>query len=703
VLSIVLSVWIGIGFAAEKNIPAAAGTASEFGFRVQALPYSSPAAKAGVLVDDIIIALDGREFHGDPASAEQEFRDSITSHAAGDEVTLRVFRDKVIDIKVPVAERPLGIGAVKEFSGSFPKVNRPEEELANRLVDEFKISKDYDDLRHRLAQLSERGDQFRLSRVAYIQHDPFQLRTVGGNTIDQLATAVTRKDPVAMFGLAGAWLDVPHTKAPSPLKTGLTLDKHLDQLVSILQRVREQRDKAFAKLTPEDRKYFEDNCDSVFSAFADSKPLDVRLLEIAADVDFAGLVQSGEMLWAISQDAYLDDLEAAVRKAWEELGKPEDAFINRESPVGKILVGGNGNSWYTDDAAILLDLSGRDFYTNNAGSPRGDRISAAVLIDFAGDDAYEATFPWTQGGAKMGHAVLIDRSGNDEYVGTEWVQGATVLGTALFLDEAGDDTYRADQYAQGVAAWGVAIHLDYDGNDIYESRLLSQGVGMPGGAGWLLNGQGNDRYYSKGKHATGYGDPGIFDSWSQGCGVGFRGLESGGVAILYDGSGNDRYEAGNFSQGGGYYFGIGLLRDGGRENDTYVGSRYNQAFAAHQAIGYFEEQGGNDFYTTRHAVAQGISWDEAIVAFIDHDGDDIYEGGASFSQGASAHNGFTLFFDLGGRNRFAYKMPQGVAGPNDYHGGKSFSLFVTEGKVRAVNGEHGISAGLNSRELRELR
>ena len=113
--------------------------------------------------------------------------------------------------------------------------------------------------------------------------------------------------------------------------------------------------------------------------------------------------------------------------------------------------------------------------------------------------------------------------------------------------------------------------------------------------------------------------------------------------------------------------------------------------------------GGNDFYTTRHAVAQGVSWDEAIVAFIDHDGDDVYEGGASFSQGASAHNGFALFLDLGGRNRFDYGGQQGNAGPNDYHGGKSLSFFVSEGKASSIHGDDGLSVGLSSRELRELR
>jgi len=692
--SIVLSVWIGIGFTPQAN-----------GVRVNAVPYLSPAAKAGVRVGDIIVGLDGHEFSGDPASIDKEFRDLITNHAAGDEVTLHVLRDEPVEIKVPLEERPEGIGSTKEFSNfdSLPRIARPEEQLANRLIDQFKITSDYKDLRHRLARLSERGDQFRLSRVAYIQREPFQLRTVAGTTMDGIETALNRRDMSAAFGLAATWLDASGIPPFKALKMGLSLNEHLDQLVGLLQQLRRTREEAFAKLSEEDRKYLADNCDKLFDMFADAKDLDPRVLEIAARVDLTKLLESGQALWRLGNDGYLDDLESAVRKAWQAAGRPEGIFINRDSPVGKIVVAGNGNTWHTEDAAILLDLGGKDFYTNNAGASRGEIMPGAVLIDFDGDDAYEATFAWTQGAARMGHGVLIDRRGNDQYIGTQWAQGAAVLGTALFLDEAGNDTYRADQYAQAVASWGIAIHADYEGDDVYESRLLSQGVALPGGAGWLLDGRGNDRYYAKGKHATEYGDAGIFDSWSQGCGIGLRGYESGGIAILYDGAGIDRYEAGNFSQGGGYYFGIGLFRDGGRENDTYIGSRYNQGFAAHEAIGYFEEVGGNDFYTTRQAVAQGASWDESIVAFIDRDGDDVYEGGASFSQGASAHNGFALFLDLAGSNRFVYAGQQGNAGPNDYHGGKSLSLFVSEGRENSIRGDYGITAGLSRRELRELR
>ena len=103
--------------------------------------------------------------------------------------------------------------------------------------------------------------------------------------------------------------------------------------------------------------------------------------------------------------------------------------------------------------------------------------------------------------------------------------------------------------------------------------------------------------------------------------------------------------------------------------------------------------------TTRQFVAQGISWDETIVMFIDHGGDDVYEGGGSFSQGASAHNGFCIFLDLSGRKRFVSGSPQASAGPNDYHGGKSFSIFIaTDGKNNYTSKMKASSIRLNGED-----
>ena len=707
--------WIGIGYAVD---------AETSGAHVVSLPYRSPAEDAGVLVNDVIVGMDGSDFDVAASDLGTVFRESIAERAVGDRVVLRVVREgeTPIDITVEIGERPAGIGGIKEFSSfegvenAFPTAIQPGEELAHSLIEAFGIEDDYEDLLSRLARLSDRGDLFRLSRVAYIQNEPFQLQTVGEKTFDEIRTAMAQWEPQSIVRSAAQWLDA-GTQTPAPLETGLSLEAHLEQLTRLLSRIAASREAAFSGLSADDRQYLEDNLADLFTTFADQIDIqadpdrerwkrNARVLELVGQVDFVKLAEGAALLSSVTDDSYLEELELAVRTAWEAAGSPEGIFINRASPIGQIVLGGTGSTWYDQNTAILLDLDGSDFYTNNAGSPRADDMPAALLIDFGGDDAYEATFDWTQGAALMGYGLLIDRDGNDNYVGQDWAQGAAVLGASLFVDEAGDDVCRSRQYAQGAAAWGVALHIDREGDDRYDAGQLAQGLGMAGGAGWLLNAEGNDAYYAKGLRPTGYGDPGIFDSWSQGSGVGFRGLYSGGAAILYDGGGRDRYEAGNFSQGGGYYFGIGFLHDHGGDDDTYIGSRYNQGFAAHQAIGYFNESGGNDYYTARHAVAQGIAWDEAIVLFIDRAGDDVYEGAQSFSQGASAHNGFCVFLDLGGTNRFNYSTAQASAGPNDYHGGTSFSLFVAADgddnvydsgmdpfSIR-LSGEHGVFADL---------
>src|SRR5437762_528583 len=382
-------VWLGIGITAEKDILAIEGTTAKSGLRITRLSFNSPADKAGLIIDDLIVGAEGRDFTAESSTLERQFPEFILQHAPGDSITLRVVRDReLIDIRIIVEERPEQ-APVKEYSS--PKIEWPEEHLAGALI-----------------------DVFRKSRI--------------------------------------------------------------------------KREEAFAKLTPDEEQFFEQNCEAVFNAFAERIDLatdrnrerwhrDSHLLELATKVDFAKLFEGAELLWRVAEDNYLDDLELALRKAWQAGGKPEGIFINRETSAGKILVGGNGSTRYSEDASIVLDLGGNDFYANNSGSARGGTLPSALLIDFAGNDAYEATDNWTAGAARMGYSVLVDRKGNDEYIGRAWTQGAAILGAALFLDESGNDIYRAAQYAQGAAAWGIALHIDYDGDDTYDARLLSQAVG----------------------------------------------------------------------------------------------------------------------------------------------------------------------------------------------------------------------------------
>jgi hypothetical protein len=198
--------------------------------------------------------------------------------------------------------------------------------------------------------------------------------------------------------------------------------------------------------------------------------------------------------------------------------------------------------------------------------------------------------------------------------------------------------------------------------------------------GLLLDGAGDDHYVALGRKKCSYGEDGVFEAVSQGSACGFRGKSSGGIAALVDAVGNDVYEAGNFSQGCGYYFGWGTLCDLGSGNDTYQGSRYAQAAAAHSAVGSLWDDGGDDHYEAWIGAAQSLAWDLSVTAFMDESGDDHYDGGYALSQGASAHNGFSLFYDGAGKDTYRLnRQTPAFAGPNDYHGGPSLSLFMDAG------------------------
>ena len=207
-----------------------------------------------------------------------------------------------------------------------------------------------------------------------------------------------------------------------------------------------------------------------------------------------------------------------------------------------------------------------------------------------------------------------------------------------------------------------------------------QGFAGPGAFGLLLNRGGDDRYEATGSEAAGYDDPGTYRAMSQGAAIGFRNYASGGIALLVDHHGRDVYEAGNFSQGGGYYYGWGSLVDLGETRDLYEGSRYAQGFAAHSALGSFWDDGGDDIYRSFVGASQGAAWDLSVTVFMEDWGNDRYEVGPLFSLGAAAHNGVSVFVDGGGEDR--YGVTPGRVGPNDYHGGQSVSIFLDLGGER---------------------
>lgn len=138
-------------------------------------------------------------------------------------------------------------------------------------------------------------------------------------------------------------------------------------------------------------------------------------------------------------------------------------------------------------------------------------------------------------------------------------------------------------------------------------------------------------------------------------------------------------EAGDFSQGGGYYYGMGIVDARGAGADTYIGNRYAQGTSAHFGIGVMLDEGGNDFYDTRGMVATGISNDHSMSWFRDGGGSDRYAA-QMFCGGASANNGLSIFEDVSGKDVWVGSLGVANGQSNDYWGGKSLSLvFLGQG------------------------
>jgi hypothetical protein len=578
------------------------------------------------------------------------------------------------------------------------------------------------DLLDRIDRSQQFPDPDRLPIVQYACRDPFKLEAISREIIEGLK-------PERSLGVGDCeiFLDMAqhvlinfgrnnlesHVPAKTPLKTylGKDIKSHLDYVENVLSDAARAHKMAFKALSQSDIRYILGNRHHLLHSFTTFKMLSydsdyqrqkaaLKVLDLASKVDIGALIEQSRIVSALVAPEFTASLKNAAEASGINLDA--DIVLSRDTAYGTILVAGRTRQRYANkDYAAIYELGGDDVYANNQASSVWPEIPSAIIVDYAGDDAYESNDssqrPWgetknvygneaaqitkggfCQGSGDLGVGILVDLVGNDNYIGLCFSQGTGFLGIGMLFDEAGNDVYRGIELHQGIAQHGAGFLIDRAGSDRYEALMVAQGVGLAGGYGMLYDGgKEGDSYYCKGKQATGYGTPGVFEGWGQGVGIGYRPYASGGVGILFDRAGADRMEAGNFAQGGGYFYGLGMLLINGKDDDHYIGSRYAQGFTAHQAAGVMIEAGGNDRYSTRNAVAQGLAWDESVTLFIDEAGDDIYEGGG-FSQGASAMNAWAIFLDMGGKDTYLY-CDQAANGGNTYHGGKSLSFFVDVG------------------------
>jgi hypothetical protein len=355
----------------------------------------------------------------------------------------------------------------------------------------------------------------------------------------------------------------------------------------------------------------------------------------------------------------LDDARRALASL--PASKLKIAAFDWKTPLGWIRIRGAGAD--TIDAAdtlLALDLGGNDHWLDSVGASSPTR-PIGLALDLSGDDVYDGQSA-TQGAGINGVGILLDVGGNDRYQAEYYAQGVGQFGLGALIDLAGDDTYSADHSAQGSAMFcGVGLLADAGGSDHYQINADGQGYGGPGGVGMLADRTGNDVYRAE-PDAQKSGRPSYSSNHSassaQGAGVGWYAGRTGGhswaggLGALVDIEGADRYVAGNWSQGMGYWFGTGLLYDG-NGSDQYQATSRAQAMAAHYGIGVLLDEGGDDVHDITDGPGLGMAHDVSVALFLGTGGNDRYtiKGGGGFGK-ANMRSPAALFIDVGGDDTY---------------------------------------------------
>ena len=324
---------------------------------------------------------------------------------------------------------------------------------------------------------------------------------------------------------------------------------------------------------------------------------------------------------------------AAVRAPGVQIPPPQ----RFDSPIGAVIIGGPGSDRHPAGAALIIDPGGDDTYERAPVS--GGRI--AVVIDLAGNDRYEGSDV-----AIHGLSAIVDVSGDDAYIAQGPGLAAAIAGVSVLVDLDGNDRYEAEIFGQGAALFGWGALVDLRGDDRYRVKAFGQAYGGTGGLALLWDLAGNDVYIGDGLPDAFAREGGV--GFTQGAASGSRGELGGGIGILRDDQGDDRYEGQMFAQGTGYYYALGVLWDRAG-NDSYRAVRYAQGNGVHEAAGLLHDESGGDRYVLAGGVGQGMGLDLAVGVLMDDAGDDSYRS-TYVAQGSGTANGFGLLADEAGAN-----------------------------------------------------
>ncbi|MGD9202232.1 MAG: HEAT repeat domain-containing protein, partial [Chitinispirillia bacterium] len=334
-----------------------------------------------------------------------------------------------------------------------------------------------------------------------------------------------------------------------------------------------------------------------------------------------------------------------------------------ETPYGKVAYGGTGDNIYKGNYLLIIDIGGNDTYI----CPENTKNMAlqnmgTCIVDFSGNDTYSG-YDYSFGSGFFSISIVIDTRGNDRYIAGNFSLGSGLFGIGIVEDLKGNDIYSGGICTQGSGAFGIGLLLDREGNDVYNCQTQAQGFGYTRGFGGLVDWNGNDSYVTSSPFQDFLRYDKHFIAFTQGAGLGYRPVASGGIGMLCDYKGNDTYTSDIFCQGTSYWYSLGILYDS-EGDDQYQSHQYAQGSGIHLTHAILWDKSGNDKYRT-HGVSQGCGHDIAFGALIDEQGDDEYTA-FGLSMGGGNADAISLFMDVKGDDSYIAKTPSTMMGYSDF-------------------------------------
>lgn len=390
-------------------------------------------------------------------------------------------------------------------------------------------------------------------------------------------------------------------------------------------------------------------------------------------VDRRRLVAAG-LAWSEAVRGATQALAALPPQAW-----PAGPLVV-ETHLGAVWIGSSGGDVLEGDPALILDPGGDDHWI--VGPDRGLDQAHAVpsvrgVVDLGGADLYTGGAV-ALGGALLGLSAGVDRSGDDTWRTGPLSQGAAWFGVSTWHDGGGSDAWIGSAGVQGFAGYGLAVLRDAgEGDDLLRAGAWAQGCALSGGIGLLHDGGGDDRYVLGGALEDSDNRlPGHHNAYGQGFAIGQRPWLGGGLGWLQDDGGHDQYVGGLWVQGSSYWHALGVLLD--REgNDLYSSDQYSQGSGIHLSAAGLFDLAGDDRYLTRN-LGQGSGHDLAVSWLLDGGGDDVYTGQDTV-QGAALTNAVSFFLDRSGQDLYVAASDKTRGFTNTARGYRAVAAFVDGG------------------------